>query len=163
MDMTLTALIGITLATGVTTAGCYLVGRSAGIGLGLQRGQRNGQQQAGEQFASELLETGQRLTSAERLLTATRAELLQVQNRCLDERRNAAEAFEELTLRLDDTQRLNAEHAALLRRCASTLEMAAVTWEVSSSRRKARDARTVASQLRELIATLTPERQGAAA
>lgn len=163
MDMTVTALIGVTLATGVTTAGCYLIGRTAGIDLGQQRGQRDALDEAREQFANELLETGQRLTSAERILAATRAELRHQQDRRRHERRTAAEAIEELTLRLDEAKGLNAGHTALLRQAVTNLELAAATWDAMTASRKARDARTVASQLRELAATLAPERQEAAA
>ncbi|MGV6473477.1 hypothetical protein [Azotobacter vinelandii] len=163
MDMTTAALIGVTLGTGFTTAGCYLIGRAAGIRLGLQRGHRDGHDAAREQFADELLESGQRLTSAERILAATQAELQQVRNERTRERRQAAEALEEITLRLDEAQGLNTEHTALLRHCASTLEMAAATWEASSSTRKARDARTGAHQLRELAATIGEKRQEVAA
>ncbi|ASL27003.1 hypothetical protein [Azotobacter chroococcum] len=163
MDMTTAALIGITLGTGIATAGCYLTGHAAGIRLGLQRAHRDGHDAAREQLAAELLESGQRLTSAERILAATRAELRQVQNERARERRQTAEALEEATLRLDEAQGLNAEHAALLRQASTNLELAAATWDAMTATRKARDARTVAHQLRELAAALGPERREVAA
>ncbi|GAB3469495.1 FliH/SctL family protein [Azotobacter salinestris] len=163
MDMTTAALIGITLGTGITTAGCYLTGHAAGIRLGLQRGHRDGHDAAREQFAAELLESGQRLTSAERILTATQAELRQVQNERARERRQTAEALEEATLRLDEAQSLNAGHTTLLRQASTNLELAAATWDAMTATRKARDARTVAHQLRELADAIGPKQQEAAA
>ncbi|MEE4461970.1 hypothetical protein V2S84_07530 [Azotobacter chroococcum] len=163
MDMTTAALIGIALGTGITTAGCYLTGRAAGIRLGLQRGHRAGHDAAREQLAAELLESGQRLTSAERILVATQAELRQVQNKRTRERRQTAEALEEATLRLDEAQGLNAGHAALLCQASTNLELAAATWDAMTATRKARDARTVAGQLRELAAAIGVERQEIAA
>ncbi|MFB8828323.1 hypothetical protein ACE0DR_00920 [Azotobacter sp. CWF10] len=163
MDMTTAALIGITFGTGLTTAGCYLTGRAAGIHLGLQRGHRDGHDAARDQLAAELLEAGQRLTSAERILTATQAELRQAQNERTRERRQTAEALEEATLRLDEAQGLNAGHAALLRQASTNLELAAATWDAMTATRKARDARTVAHQLRELADAIGPKQQEAAA
>lgn len=142
MNMTTAALIGITLGTSLTTAGCYLTGRAAGIRLGLQRGHRDGHDAAREQLA---------------------AELRQVQNERARERRQTAEALEEATLRLDEAQGLNAEHAALLRQASTNLELAAATWDAMTATRKARDARTVAHQLRELAAAIGAERQEVAA
>lgn len=118
---------------------------------------------ARDQLGAELLESGQRLTSAERILNATQAELRQVQNERARERRQAAEALEEATLRLDAAQGLKAERATLLHQVSTNLELAAATWDAMTTTRKARDARTGARQLRELAAAIGPKRQEVAA
>ncbi|SFK45760.1 hypothetical protein [Azotobacter beijerinckii] len=162
----ITALLGITLATGLSTAACYLTGRAAGIRLGLQRGHRDGYDAAVDDLGTEVLESADRLTSAERILTATRYELIRVQNLRDLERRQAAEAIEEATLRAEEAKALTDRHATLLRQAAAILSTAAGTWDAMTATHKARDARTVASQLRELAATLQPtqgEQQEAAA
>lgn len=163
MDMTTAALIGITLGTGIATAGCYLTGRAAGIHLGLQRGYRDGYDTAIDDLGTEVLESADRLTSAERILTATRAELRQVQDERTRERRQAAEALEESTLRAEEAQALTAQHATLLTQASTNLELAAATWDAMTATRKARDARTVASQLRDVAAALAPKQQEVAA
>ncbi|MFC0709243.1 hypothetical protein [Azorhizophilus paspali] len=157
------AAIGIILGAGIVTAGCYLLGRAEGIRFGLHRGHRDGHDAAREQFASELLKSGQRLSSAERILAATQAELRRVRDERSRARLQAGAAIEELNLRLDQAQGLNAEHAALLRESANNLDMAATTWESMTATTKARHAHANAQQLRDLATTLAPEQQGAAA
>lgn len=156
-------ILGVTLAVGLTTAACYLSGHDAGIRTGHKRGHRDGYDSALDDLMPELNETAQRLNSAERTLAATQAELRQVKDERTRDRRGAAEAIEELTLRLDDAKGLTAAHATLLRQAANNLEMAATTWESMTATTKARHARTNAQQLRELAATLAPDQQEAAA
>lgn len=157
------AIVGTTLGVGLAAATCYITGKAEGIRLGLQRGHRDGYGAALDQLEPELHETTRRLNSAERILAAAQAELGHVQDQRTRERRQAAEALEEATLRLDAAQGLNAGHSALLRQASTNLELAAATWDAMTATRKARDARAVAGQLRELAAALGAERQEVAA
>jgi len=92
-------LIGVTLGTSFTCAACYLIGRAAGIRLGIQHGHSDGYHRAHGQFSADLHETTQRLNKAECLLAATQTELRRVQDLHRIDHRNAAEAFGELTPR----------------------------------------------------------------
>ncbi|TKD40729.1 hypothetical protein [Azotobacter chroococcum] len=156
-------ILGVTLSVGITTAACYLTGHNAGARTGHKRGHADGYDSALDDLMPELNETAMRLNSAERTLAATQTELRQVKDERACDRRNAAEAIEELTLRLDEAKGLNGAHATVLRQAANNLEMAATTWESMTATTKARHARTNAQQLRDLAATLAPEQQEAAA
>lgn len=156
-------ILGVTLSVGITTAACYLTGHDAGARTGHKRGHADGYDSALDDLMPELNETAMRLNSAERTLAATQTELCQVKDDRTCDRRNAAEAIEELTLQLDEAKGLNAAHATVLRQAANNLELAAATWDAMTATRKARDARTVAGQLRELAAALGAERREAAA
>ncbi|SEI74754.1 hypothetical protein SAMN04244572_01530 [Azotobacter beijerinckii] len=93
----ITTLIGVTLGTSFTCAACYLIGRAAGIRLGIQHGHSDGYHRAHGQFSADLHETTQRLNKAERLLAATQTELRRVQDLHRIERRNATQALGQLT------------------------------------------------------------------
>ncbi|ASL27376.1 hypothetical protein [Azotobacter chroococcum] len=156
-------VLGVTLSVGITTAACYLTGHDAGARTGHKRGHADGYDSALDDLMPELNETAMRLNSAERTLAATQAELRQVKDERACDRRNAAEAIEELTLQLDEAKGLNAAHATLLRQAATHLELAAATWDAMTATRKAKDSRILAELLRDRASTLAPEQQEAAA
>ncbi len=153
------AIVGSSLGVALATTATYLSGKARGMRLG----QRDGYSTALDRLGPDLHETTERLNSAQRILAATQAELHLVQDQRSRERLQAVEALEEVTQRLDEAQSLNAGHTSLLRQACTTLDLAAATFDAITATTEARDARTLSSQLRELIATLTPERQEIAA
>jgi len=156
IDICLTLSI-IMMAVSITAG--YFIGRRDGSYFAYTRRS----DAAKETLEEELRETAQRLTSAERILTATQAELRRTQDDRNADRRNAAEAIEELTLRLDAVKSLNAGNATTLRQSANFLETTASTWKSMGATTKARHASILSDQLHDIAATLDQDTQEAAA
>lgn len=150
-------LLGITFAQMVAMALPYWIGRTTGLTRGRATGYQSGYDDAVAKLMPEQRELKDRCRSAERLLSASAAELRSARGEHAKARSHAAETIEELTTRLDDAQSLAATDATLLRQAANNLDLAATTWSSLTADRKAEDARTLSRQLRDRAGWLKPE------
>lgn len=152
--VSLSAHIALPLLVAVAV---YWPARSNGYRRGHAIGYREGFDAAETRRHAELIESAERCRGAERLLAATRSEMQRVQKERDQTRRNAAEALEELTLRLDETQALNTTHADLLRQSAANHRLAAASWRSLGVTQKEKDAHTLAKRLTTLAGWLKPQ------
>jgi len=160
MELTTSQIVALTTLAALPLLGAmavYWTGRGNGFRRGHAIGYREGFDAAEARLHAELDESAERCSGAERLLAATRSELQRVQKERDQTRRNAAEALEELTLRLDDAQALNTTHAGLLRQSAANHRLAAASWRSLGVTLKEKDARTLAERLTTLADRLRPQ------
>lgn len=152
--------------TTITTPLAALLGFAAGqllavaaLHVGRRRGYTAGYRSCREELETELSETAARCWSAERLLSATQAELRQHKDWHARFQQDAREAYEAQQLLLDDAQVLNDQHARLLCEAADTLRLAAHFWRPINATLKADAATSQAKQLRDLAGWLKPQSQ----
>lgn len=160
MELMTSQIVALTTLAAMPLLGAiavYWTGRANGFRRGHAVGYREGFDAAEARLHAELDESTERCSGAERLLAATRSELQRVQKERDQTRRNAAEALEELTLRLDDAQALNTTHAGLLRQSAANHRLAAASWRSLGVTLKEKDARTLAERLTTLADRLRPQ------
>ncbi|MNG08528.1 hypothetical protein D3C84_918910 [compost metagenome] len=162
MDLTTTqifALIGIALFELIAGVIIYVIARISGFKSGRRAGYRTGIEVATDELEPQLHEMTARCTSAERMLAAELACCRRLEDERDQLQRNAAEAIEELTTRLDDAQVLNDRHGTLLRQAAGKFEYVAGKLQLINLTDDARQSITLAGQLRDLAAWLKPQTQ----
>lgn len=155
-------LLGLTIAQLIAVLVPYWIGRQAGSRQGHAAGYQAGYAAASDKLEAETDEAHQRMSSAERILTATQAELRQTKAQQIRDRLQHAEAIATLQTQLEDTQVLTADHATFLRQCAHNFDLAAATWHATGATEKERHARTLSAGLQTLAGWLQPAtaRQG---
>lgn len=156
-------LLGLTIAQLIAILIPYWVGRQSGIRHGHASGYQAGYTAAADKLEAETDEAHQRMSSAERILTATQAELRQIKMQQDRARLQHAEAIATLQTQLEDAQVLTSTHATLLRQSARNFDLAAATWHATGAEEKERHARTLSARLQTLADWLQPAtaRQGA--
>lgn len=152
-------LLGLTIAQLIAVLVPYWIGRQAGSRQGHAAGYQAGYAAASDKLEAETDEAHQRMSSAERILTATQAELRQTKAQQIRDRLQHAEAIATLQTQLEDAHVLNDIHATLLRQSARTLDLAATYWRPINATLKADQAAAQAVQLRTLAGWLKPQSQ----
>lgn len=152
----ITILIGLTVAQLIAVLVPYWIGRQAGNRQGHAAGYQAGYTAAADKLEAETDEAHQRMSSAERVLTATQAEQRRTQTQLDKARLQHAETIATLQTQLEDAQALTAAHAAFLRQCAHNFDLAAATWHATGATEKERHARTLSAGLLTLAGWLQP-------
>lgn len=162
MDLTThQTYILICIALAELTAGLiiYVTAGIRGFKRGRRSGYRDGIDAATEHLQGELDEMTARCNSAERLLTATGAELRRLKDNHARAMQDAREAYEAQSIQLADAQMLNDTHARLLRQSAGKLDHVATPLQRLGLTDDARQVVTIAEQLRSLAGWLKPQTQ----